>query len=74
MRKRVNNDIKISWAILRNGQPEDFTEATNIKVKAVLTNSYCPEVPYERLDNIFHIAIPGDTLKLGTYHLVLSYN
>ena len=74
MKKRINNDIKISWAILRNGQPEDFTDATNIKVKAVMTNSYAPEVPYERIGNLFHIAIPAETLKLGTYHLVLSYN
>lgn len=74
MRKRINNDLKISWEILRNGQAEDFTTATNIAVKAVIPNAYSIEVPYERIDNLFHIAVPANTLKLGTYHLILSYN
>ena len=75
MKKRVSNDIKIEWTILRNKIAEDFSDATNIRLVARIVNSKDIDITEysEREDNLFRIRIPASILNIGTYTLILTY-
>lgn len=73
MKKRVNNDVKLEWTILRNGVAEDFSDAINIKLYGIIPNAIKIEVPFTRVLNVFHIAIPANSLNIGKYDLVIVY-
>ena len=76
MKKRVGNDIKMTWTILRSGEAEVFDNATNIKIYAYQINSSTSniEVDYVRNSNVFSLNIPASDLNVGTYDLRLTYN
>ena len=74
MKKRVNNDLKQTLTILRDGVAEIFTDATNIELKAYIPNLYNTEMPFTRVDNVLSVAAPANTLKIGVYTYVLTYN
>lgn len=75
MKKRVSNDIKIEWSILRNEVAEDFSDASNIKLVARIVNSKDIDITEysNREDNLFRIRIPASILNIGTYTLILTY-
>lgn len=76
MKKRVGNDIKMTWTILKGGVAENFDNATNIKIYAYQINTSTSniEVDFERAGNVFSLNIPASLLNVGTYDLRLTYN
>lgn len=76
MKKRVGNDIKMTWTILRSGEAEVFDNATNIKIYAYQINTSTSniEVDFVRNSNVFSLNIPAESLNVGTYDLRLTYN
>jgi leucine proline-enriched proteoglycan (leprecan) len=76
MKKRLQNDLKITWTILNNDVAVDFSDATNIKLYARIVNSKEVDITaYSgRTANVFTIAIPANKLNIGVYDLILVYN
>lgn len=76
MKKRVGNDVKMTWTILRSGVAETFENATNIAIKAyqINTSTTNVDVDFTRVSNVFSLYIPSSLLNVGTYDLRLTYN
>lgn len=77
MKIRIGNDFKTKWAITWLGDPEDFSDATDI---ALFFNIYdkkielIKDVDYTITDNIIEIDVTPDICNiLGVYNLELHY-
>lgn len=78
MKIRIGNDFKTRWAIMWMGEPEDFSDATDISLffniydkKIELTK----DVNYTITDNVIEIDCTPDICNiLGVYNLELHYN
>lgn len=72
---RLGNDLHISWEILRNGEPEDFTDKI-VEVKLVHAQTFT-SVPIEWSieGNIIEIDFLGkDQKRKGEYRIFLTEN
>lgn len=73
---RKDNGFVFDWKIIRNDEPENFAEATNIKLY-----QYCKrfgenkkEVAYSAYNGIISINVTGDVAKqTGVYYYELTY-
>lgn len=71
---RIGNDINITWTILRNGSPENFT-GKNLVVKLLDAMQSEPIIDYTISDNIIYISFFGKNQKqIGVYTLLLAEN
>lgn len=77
MKIRIGNDFKTKWAITWSGEPEDFSDATDV---ALFFNIYdkkielTRDVDYTITDNIIEIDCTPDICNiLGVYNLELHY-
>ena len=72
---RLGNDLHISWEILRNGEPEDFTDKiVEVKLVHAQTFTYVP-IEWSIEGNIIEIDFLGkDQKRKGEYRIYLTEN
>ena len=75
MRIRQGNDFIFLWAIERNGEPEDFSNAVNIKLHFKNFDCVGEVKSFQIVDgNIVRVEVsPEWASRLGAYRLILSY-
>ena len=72
---RLGNDLHISWEILRNGEPEDFTDKiVEVKLVHAQTFTFVP-IEWSIEGNIIEIDFLGkDQKRKGEYRIYLTEN
>jgi len=72
---RLGNDLHISWEILRNGEPEDFTDKiVEVKLVHAQTSTSVP-IEWSIEGNIIEIDFLGkDQKRKGEYRIYLTEN
>jgi len=75
MRIRQGNDFIFLWAIERNGEPEDFSNAVNIRLHFKNFDCVGEVKSFQIVDgNIVRVEVsPEWASNLGAYRLILSY-
>ena len=75
MRIRQGNDFIFLWAIERNGEPEDFSNAVNIRLHFKNFDCVGEVKSFQIVDgNIVRVEVsPEWASRLGAYRLILSY-
>jgi GAF domain-containing protein len=75
MRIRQGNDFIFLWAIERNGEPEDFSNAVNIRLHFKNYDCVGEVESFQIVDgNIVRVEVsPEWASRLGAYRLILSY-
>jgi len=75
MRIRQGNDFIFLWAIERNGEPEDFSNAVNIRLHFKNFDCIGEVKSFQIVDgNIVRVEVsPEWASRLGAYRLILSY-
>jgi hypothetical protein len=75
MRVRQGNDFIFLWAIERNGEPEDFSNAVNIRLHFKNFDCVGEVKSFQIVDgNIVRVEVsPEWASNLGAYRLILSY-
>ena len=75
MRIRQGNDFIFLWAIERNGEPEDFSNAMNIRLHFKNFDCVGEVKSFQIVDgNIVRVEVsPEWASRLGAYRLILSY-
>ena len=75
MRVRQGNDFIFLWAIERNGEPEDFSNAVNIRLHFKNYDCVGEVKSFQIVDgNIVRVEVsPEWASRLGAYRLILSY-
>lgn len=72
---RLGNDIHVSWEILRNGEPEDFTDkAVEVKLVHAQTFTSMP-IEWSIEGNVIEFDFFGkDQKRKGEYRIILTEN